>query len=119
MKKIIIERDCNGDLFVRIPNGPIVRLECPDEDHFIILQKYLLYLIDCELLQLDLEIAKTNLSARCKNALINDCIFTIGDLIQYSKHYLLKIPNFGQFSLAEVKALLNELGLELPMNSLR
>jgi hypothetical protein len=52
-------------------------------------------------------------TVRVANALNNSGINTIGELIQQSEAELLRIPNFGRVSLAEVKGLLASLGLQL------
>ncbi len=60
-----------------------------------------------------LTIEELNLSVRSYNCLKREGINTVGDLIQKSEAELLDIRNFGQKSIDEVKAKLDELGLEL------
>jgi DNA-directed RNA polymerase subunit alpha len=62
---------------------------------------------------LALTIEELNLSVRSYNCLKREGINTVGDLIQKSEAELLDIRNFGQKSIDEVKAKLDELGLEL------
>ena len=54
-----------------------------------------------------------NLSVRSYNCLKREGINTVGDLIEKSEAELMDIRNFGQKSIDEVKAKLDELGLEL------
>jgi DNA-directed RNA polymerase subunit alpha len=54
-----------------------------------------------------------NLSVRSYNCLKREGINTVGDLVQKTEAELLDIRNFGQKSIDEVKAKLEELGLEL------
>jgi DNA-directed RNA polymerase subunit alpha len=67
--------------------------------------------------QLSGELATTieelNLSVRSYNCLKREGINTVGDLVQRSEQELMDIRNFGQKSIDEVKAKLEELGLEL------
>jgi DNA-directed RNA polymerase subunit alpha len=60
-----------------------------------------------------LTIEELNLSVRSYNCLKREGINTVGDLVQKSEAELLDIRNFGQKSIDEVKAKLDELGLEL------
>jgi DNA-directed RNA polymerase subunit alpha len=60
-----------------------------------------------------LTIEELNLSVRSYNCLKREGINTVGELIQKSEAELLDIRNFGQKSIDEVKAKLDELGLEL------
>jgi DNA-directed RNA polymerase subunit alpha len=60
-----------------------------------------------------LTIEELNLSVRSYNCLKREGINTVGDLVQKSEAELLDIRNFGQKSIDEVKAKLEELGLEL------
>ena len=54
-----------------------------------------------------------NLSVRSYNCLKREGINTVGDLVQRSEQELMDIRNFGQKSIDEVKAKLDELGLAL------
>jgi DNA-directed RNA polymerase subunit alpha len=60
-----------------------------------------------------LTIEELNLSVRSYNCLKREGINTVGDLVQKTEAELLDIRNFGQKSIDEVKAKLDELGLEL------
>ena len=67
--------------------------------------------------QLSGELATTieelNLSVRSYNCLKREGINTVGDVVQRSEQELMDIRNFGQKSIDEVKAKLEELGLNL------
>ncbi len=58
-------------------------------------------------------IEELNLSVRSYNCLKREGINTVGDLVQRSEQELMDIRNFGQKSIDEVKAKLEELGLDL------
>ncbi len=58
-------------------------------------------------------IEELNLSVRSYNCLKREGINSVGDLIQKSESELMDIRNFGQKSIDEVKAKLEELGLSL------
>ena len=58
-------------------------------------------------------IEELNLSVRSYNCLKRESINTVGDLVQRSEQELMDIRNFGQKSIDEVKAKLDELGLSL------
>ena len=62
---------------------------------------------------LDLPIEELDLSERPRNCLKRAQINTIGELLQKNEEDLLNITNFGQKSLDEVKAKLDERGLTL------
>ncbi len=62
---------------------------------------------------LDLPIEALDLSERPRNCLRRAQIQTVGELVQRSEDDLLNITNFGQKSLEEVTAKLDELGLSL------
>jgi len=62
---------------------------------------------------LDLPIEALDLSERPSNCLRRERIQTVGELVQRTAEDLLKITNFGQKSLDEVTAKLDELGLSL------
>jgi DNA-directed RNA polymerase subunit alpha len=54
-----------------------------------------------------------DLTVRSYNCLKREGVATVGELIEHSEDDLLEIRNFGQKSIDEVKAKLEELGLEL------
>jgi len=58
-------------------------------------------------------VEELNLSVRSYNCLKREGINTVGDLVQKSEAELMDIRNFGQKSIDEVKAKLDELGLGL------
>jgi DNA-directed RNA polymerase subunit alpha len=58
-------------------------------------------------------VEELNLSVRSYNCLKREGINTVGDLVQRSEQELMDIRNFGQKSIDEVKAKLEELGLDL------
>src|SRR4029077_4665634 len=58
-------------------------------------------------------IEELNLSVRSYNCLKREGINAVGDLVQKSESELMDIRNFGQKSIDEVKAKLEELGLSL------
>jgi DNA-directed RNA polymerase subunit alpha len=60
-----------------------------------------------------LTIEELNLSVRSYNCLKREGINTVGDLVQKSESELMDIRNFGQKSIDEVKAKLEELGYAL------
>jgi DNA-directed RNA polymerase subunit alpha len=62
---------------------------------------------------LAITIEELNLSVRSYNCLKREGINTVGDLVQRSEAELMDIRNFGQKSIDEVKAKLEELGLSL------
>jgi DNA-directed RNA polymerase subunit alpha len=62
---------------------------------------------------LALPIEELNLSVRSYNCLKRESINTVGELIQRTEQELTDIRNFGQKSIDEVKAKLDELGLSL------
>ncbi|MBT4879736.1 MAG: DNA-directed RNA polymerase subunit alpha [Alphaproteobacteria bacterium] len=63
-------------------------------------------------------VEELELSVRSANCLKNENIVYIGDLVQRTEQDLLKTPNFGRKSLAEIRAVLEEhslhLGMEIP-----
>ena len=65
---------------------------------------------------LDLPIEALDLSERPSNCLRRERIQTVGELVQRTAEDLLKITNFGQKSLDEVTAKLDELGLSLALS---
>ena len=62
---------------------------------------------------LALTIEELNLSVRSYNCLKREGVNTVGELVQKSEAELMDIRNFGQKSIDEVKAKLDELGLSL------
>ena len=62
---------------------------------------------------LDLPIEALDLSERPRSCLRRAQIQTVGELVQKSEEDLLNITNFGQKSLEEVVAKLDELGLSV------
>lgn len=58
-------------------------------------------------------VSELELSVRARRCLQRLNIVTVGDLIQHTESDLLSTRNFGQTSLAEIKARLTELGLQL------
>ena len=62
---------------------------------------------------LAITIEDLNLSVRSYNCLKREGINTVGDLVQKSEADLMDIRNFGQKSIDEVKAKLEELALSL------
>ena len=65
---------------------------------------------------LDRKIQELELSIRVMNALIQNDIKTVGDLVQIAPSQLLRLPNFGRKSLNEIREVLNNMSLELGMN---
>lgn len=62
---------------------------------------------------LALPIEDMDLSVRSYNCLKREGVATVGELVQKSEQDLLDIRNFGQKSIEEVKAKLNDIGLSL------
>ncbi|MDP8957194.1 MAG: DNA-directed RNA polymerase subunit alpha [Actinomycetota bacterium] len=62
---------------------------------------------------LALTVEDLNLSVRSYNCLKREGVNTVGDLVQKSEAELMDIRNFGQKSIDEVKAKLDDLGLSL------
>jgi DNA-directed RNA polymerase subunit alpha len=60
-------------------------------------------------------IAELRLSVRSANWLRRNEIVTIGDLVRKSETELLRLPNFGQRALDEIKEALVQRGLRLGM----
>jgi hypothetical protein len=65
---------------------------------------------------LNIKIEDLELSIRVMNALIQNDIKTVGDLVQKTRDELIRIPNFGRKSLNEIKEVLSSMSLELGMN---
>jgi DNA-directed RNA polymerase subunit alpha len=66
---------------------------------------------------LSLSIDALDLSERPQNCLARANISTVGQLLEYTEEDLLNLTNFGQKSLDELVAKLDELGLSLPTSS--
>lgn len=62
------------------------------------------------------KIENCGLSVRSTNALLNNNILYIGDLVHQSQRSLLAIPFLGRKSLNEIKWLLYNMGLDLEMH---
>ena len=62
---------------------------------------------------LDMPISEFELSVRSRNCLKRMQIHTLGDLLRTSENELLAYKNFGETSLAEIKAMLTQKGLRL------
>lgn len=62
---------------------------------------------------LDIRIDELELSVRSENALKNEGVETLRELVTKPEYELLRIPNFGRKSLEEVEAALAEFGLRL------
>jgi DNA-directed RNA polymerase alpha subunit len=61
----------------------------------------------------DYRIRDCELSVRTTNALMNDDIATVRELLEKPPSHLLRIPAFGRKSLREVETFLNDHGLRL------
>ncbi|MDR0484106.1 MAG: DNA-directed RNA polymerase subunit alpha [Alphaproteobacteria bacterium] len=85
-----------------VPTHEVV--EVKEEENKLPFDKNLLKKVD------DLEF-----SVRSANCLKNDNIIYIGDLVQKTEADMLKTPNFGRKSLNEIKAVLENMGLNLGM----
>jgi DNA-directed RNA polymerase subunit alpha len=73
--------------------------------------------IDAELeRKLNMSLAELELSVRATNCLESEGITTVRDLVSKSEDQLLTVRNFGETTLKEVKAKLNEINLDLGMN---
>jgi len=62
---------------------------------------------------LNLPIDRLNLSIRSRDCLKNMEVETLGDLLEYKKTELLKVPNFGRKSLNEITTVLSLMGITL------
>lgn len=58
-------------------------------------------------------ILQMNFSLRTRNALRNDGITLLGDLVKMSKEELLRTANLGRKSVREIEEMLAKLGLKL------
>ena len=73
--------------------------------------------IDAELeRKLDMSLAELELSVRATNCLESEGITTVRHLVSRSEEQLLTVRNFGETTLKEVRAKLNEIGLDLGMH---
>ena len=63
--------------------------------------------------KMDLNIKFTNLSQRAQNVLEKAGVFTIGEVVQYTRDELRKLPRAGTAFLFEVENMLEEYGLSL------
>jgi DNA-directed RNA polymerase subunit alpha len=73
--------------------------------------------LDAELeRKLNMSLAELELSVRATNCLESEGITTVRDLVSKSEDQLLTVRNFGETTLKEVKAKLNEINLDLGMN---
>lgn len=63
--------------------------------------------------KMDLNIKFTNLSQRAQNVLERVGVFTIGEVVQYTRDELRKLPRAGTAFLFEVENMLEEYGLGL------
>jgi len=73
--------------------------------------------LDAELeRKLNMSLAELDLSVRATNCLESEGITTVRDLVSKSEEQLLTVRNFGETTLKEVKAKLNEINLDLGMN---
>jgi DNA-directed RNA polymerase subunit alpha len=73
-------------------------------------------IIDAELeRKLAMSLAELELSVRATNCLESENINTVRDLVTRSEDQLLQVRNFGETTLKEVKAKLEEIGLSLGM----
>lgn len=63
--------------------------------------------------KMDLNIKFTNLSQRAQNVLEKAGVFTIGQVVQYTRDELRKLPRAGTAFLFEVENMLEEYGLSL------
>ena len=66
---------------------------------------------------LSLSVDALDLSERPRNCLGRENIITVGQILEYTEEDLLNLTNFGQKSLDELVAKLDELGLSLPTSS--
>ena len=73
--------------------------------------------LDAELeRKLGMSLAELELSVRATNCLESEGITTVRDLVSRSEDQLLTVRNFGETTLKEVKAKLQEIGLDLGMD---
>jgi DNA-directed RNA polymerase alpha subunit len=65
-------------------------------------------------MSLDVSVSVLKLATRPSNCLLNENIRTVRDLLTYSKRDLMRLPNFGRWSLQEVERELARHGWHLP-----
>lgn len=65
---------------------------------------------------LNKHVADMEFSNRVKNALRNEHIVTVRELLELTPHELSRIPNMGKFSQQQVIDILAELGMSLSVN---
>ncbi len=65
--------------------------------------------------KLNMSLAELDLSVRATNCLESEGITTVRELVSRSEEQLLQVRNFGETTLREVKAKLNEINLDLGM----
>src|SRR5438067_7172969 len=65
--------------------------------------------------KLNMSLAELELSVRATNCLESEGITTVRDLVSRNEEQLLQVRNFGETTLKEVRAKLNEHGLDLGM----
>ena len=65
--------------------------------------------------KLNMSLAELELSVRATNCLESEGITSVRDLVSRSEDQLLTVRNFGETTLKEVKAKLQEYGLDLGM----
>ena len=69
--------------------------------------------------KLNMSLAELDLSVRATNCLESEGITTVRDLVSRSEDQLLTVRNFGETTLKEVKAKLQEIGLDLGLDTAR
>ena len=65
--------------------------------------------------KLELPISSLDLSVRAYNCLDGESIKSVGELVSWKEADLLKVRNFGKTTLVEIKAKLEDMGLQLGM----
>ena len=66
--------------------------------------------------KLEMPISALSLGVRAYNCLDGESIRTVGQLVAWKESALLKVRNFGQTTLDEIKAKLVEIGMDLGMD---
>ena len=66
--------------------------------------------------KLEMPISSLSLGVRAYNCLDGESIHTVGQLVSWKESDLLKVRNFGQTTLDEIKLRLGEIGLNLGMD---
>ena len=69
--------------------------------------------------KLNMSLAELELSVRATNCLESEGITTVRDLVSRSEDQLLGVRNFGETTLKEVRAKLQEIGLDLGVDNAR